>query len=34
MVWAASTPARFDKSIDQLAEDVKFHKRPTPGGDL
>jgi len=23
-------PARFDKSIDQLAEDVKFQKRPTP----
>ncbi len=23
-------PARFDKSIDQLAEDVKFVKRPTP----
>ena len=23
-------PARFDKSIDQLAEDGKFNKRPTP----
>ena len=23
-------PARFDKSIDQIAEDFKFRKRPTP----
>ena len=22
-------PARFDKSIEQIAEDFKFHKRPT-----
>ena len=22
-------PARFEKSIDQIAEDFKFHKRPT-----
>ena len=22
-------PARFDRSIDQIAEDFKFHKRPS-----
>ena len=26
----AVSPARFERSIDQMAEDFKFRKRPSP----